>query len=247
MSAADSSARTLSRFAYHKRLPDRLTRWNFNAGWRQSTVAALSEGHFHAARVHLRQLAEGPARPRADRYRRLDRAVREHADETRSLFFALLVIPMLHQTEEHLWPGGFRQFANARVFKSGNDDWPVDIGGVALVNIGWVWLPVGAAALMPSTLYWVGLGWIGLTLVNAITHIVSSIRFRIIQPRPRHLDLLFVPFTVRFLAIERCARRALRRGHRRDVVARQCVAHPGRGAVHLRLPFVRNKHHPLAN
>ncbi len=68
----------------------------------------------------------------------------------RALFAALLVIYMLHQTEEHLWPGGFRQFANAHVFKSGNDDWPVDEGGVALVNIGYVWLPVGLAALFPG-------------------------------------------------------------------------------------------------
>ena len=39
-----------------------------------------------------------------------------HADPTseRALFAALLVIYMLHQTEEHLWPGGFRQFANSR-------------------------------------------------------------------------------------------------------------------------------------
>ena len=60
-----------------------------------------------------------------------------------AIFAALLVIYMLHQTEEHLWPGGFRQFTNAHVFKSGSDDWPVDTGGVALVNIGYVWLPVG--------------------------------------------------------------------------------------------------------
>lgn len=113
-----------------------------------------------------------------------------------AIFAAMLVIYMLHQIEEHLWPGGFRQFTNAHVFKSGSDDWPVDIGGVALVNIGYVWLPVGAAALFPHTLRWVGLGWIGLTLVNAITHIVSSIRFRQYNPGLVTSIVLFVPFTV---------------------------------------------------
>ena len=113
-----------------------------------------------------------------------------------AIFAALLVIYMVHQTEEHLWPGGFRQFTNAHVFKSGNDDWPVDTGGVALVNIGYVWLPVAAAALAPHTLRWVGLGWIGLTLVNAISHIVTSIRFRQYNPGLVTSIVLFLPFTV---------------------------------------------------
>jgi hypothetical protein len=113
-----------------------------------------------------------------------------------AIFAALLVIYMLHQIEEHLWPGGFRQFTNAHVFKSGSDDWPVDTGGVALVNIGYVWLPVAAAALFPHTLRWIGLGWIGLTLVNAITHIVTSIRFRQYNPGLVTSIVLFLPFTV---------------------------------------------------
>ena len=120
----------------------------------------------------------------------------------RALFAALLVIYMLHQTEEHLWPGGFRQFANAHVFKSGNDDWPVDEGGVALVNIGYVWLPVGLAALFPGPLRWLGLGWIGLTLINAITHIVTSIRFRVYNPGLVTSIVLFLPFTIWMLARE---------------------------------------------
>jgi hypothetical protein len=65
----------------------------------------------------------------------------------RALFTALLVIYMVHQIEEHLWPGGFRQFANACVFRSGDDNWPVGVGGVALVNVGFVWLPLGTAVL----------------------------------------------------------------------------------------------------
>lgn len=120
----------------------------------------------------------------------------------RALFAALLVIYMLHQTEEHLWPGGFRQFANAHVFKSGNDDWPVDKGGVALVNIGYVWLPVALAALFPGPLRWLGLAWIGLTLINALTHIVTSIRFRIYNPGLVTSIVLFLPFTIWMLARE---------------------------------------------
>ncbi|MEZ5788133.1 MAG: HXXEE domain-containing protein [Xanthobacteraceae bacterium] len=120
----------------------------------------------------------------------------------RAIFAALLVIYMLHQIEEHLWPGGFRQYTNAHVFKSGRDDWPVDEGGVALVNIGYVWLPVAAAALFPEALRWLGLGWIGLTLVNALTHIATSIRFRGYNPGLVTSIVLFLPFTIWALAHE---------------------------------------------
>jgi len=37
-----------------------------------------------------------------------------------ALFVALLVIYFLHQIEEHLWPGGFRQFTDARNWPFGS-------------------------------------------------------------------------------------------------------------------------------
>lgn len=127
---------------------------------------------------------------------------RDHPAGEQAMFTALLLIYMLHQIEEHLWPGGFRQFTNAHVFKSGNDNWPVDIGGVALINIGFVWLPVSLAVLYPEALRWVGLGWIGLTLINALTHIVSTIRLRIYNPGLITSIVLFLPFTIFVLALE---------------------------------------------
>jgi hypothetical protein len=123
-------------------------------------------------------------------------AFRNTPTSEQAMFAALLVIYMLHQTEEHLWPGGFRQFANAHVFKSGRDDWPVDEGGVALINIGYVWLPLALAAIFPGPLRWVGLGWVGLTLINALTHIVTSIRFRIYNPGLVTSIVPFLPFTI---------------------------------------------------
>ena len=119
-----------------------------------------------------------------------------------ALFAALLIVYMLHQVEEHLWPGGFRQFANARVFASGNDDWPVSECGVALVNIGFVWLPMLLAALFPGPLRWLGLAWVGMTLINAITHLAAAIRFRGYNPGLVTSVVLFLPFTVWMLARE---------------------------------------------
>jgi hypothetical protein len=119
-----------------------------------------------------------------------------------ALFAALLIIYMIHQIEEHLWPGGFRQFTNRYVFRSGETNWPVDIDGVALVNIGYVWLPLALAVAWPETFRWLGLGWIGLTLVNGITHIASSVRFCVYNPGLVTSIVLFLPFTIWALAHE---------------------------------------------
>lgn len=127
---------------------------------------------------------------------------RQNASSEQAIFAALLVVYLVHQIEEHLWPGGFRQFTNAHVFESGNDDWPVDAGGVALVNIGYVWLPIIAAAMFPSELRWLGLAWVGLTLINAIIHVVTSIRVRGYNPGVITSILFFLPFTIWVLANE---------------------------------------------
>ena len=118
-----------------------------------------------------------------------------------ALFAALLVIYFLHQIEEHLWPGGFRQFTDAHVFHSGDDNWPVNIDGVALVNTAFVWLPIALAAIFPHTLRWLGLAWVGLTLINGIIHIVTTIRLRLYNPGLVTSIVLFLPFTICMLAL----------------------------------------------
>jgi Protein of unknown function with HXXEE motif len=119
----------------------------------------------------------------------------------RALFAALLVIYFVHQIEEHLWPGGFRQFADAHVFHSGDDNWPVTIGGVALVNTAFVWLPIGLAVLFPAALRVIGLAWVGLTLINGVTHVVTTIRLRIYNPGLATGIVLFLPFTIWVLTL----------------------------------------------
>ncbi len=121
---------------------------------------------------------------------------RQQETSEQALFFALLVIYFLHQIEEHLWPGGFRQFTDAHVFHSGDDNWPVNIDGVALVNTAYVWLPIALAAIFPHTLRWLGLAWIGLTLINAIIHIVTTVRLRTYNPGLITSIVLLLPFTI---------------------------------------------------
>jgi hypothetical protein len=121
---------------------------------------------------------------------------RQQETSEQALFFALLVIYFLHQIEEHLWPGGFRQFTDAHVFHSGDDNWPVNIDGVALVNTAYVWLPIALAAIFPHTLRWLGLAWLGLTLINAIIHIVTTVRLRTYNPGLVTSIALLLPFTI---------------------------------------------------
>ncbi len=118
-----------------------------------------------------------------------------------ALFAGVLVIYFIHQIEEHLWPGGFRQFTDAHMFHSGDDNWPVNIDGVALVNTAYVWLPMALAAIFPQTLRWVGLAWIGLTLINGIIHVVTTIRLRLYNPGLVTSIVLFLPFTIFALAL----------------------------------------------
>jgi hypothetical protein len=48
---------------------------------------------------------------------------------------------------------------------------------------------------------WVGLAWIGLTLINGIIHIVTTIRLRLYNPGLVTSIVLFLPFTICALAL----------------------------------------------
>jgi hypothetical protein len=116
----------------------------------------------------------------------------------RALFAALLVLYMLHQIEEHLWPGGFAAFVNARTFHSGRADWPATPGKVAFVNIMLVWLPLALAVLFD--LRWLGLMMVGVTAINALLHIGNSVKLRVYNPGLVTAVALFLPFTGWLLA-----------------------------------------------
>lgn len=128
-----------------------------------------------------------------------------HLDAAPSFFLLHLGVYMIHQVEEHLWPGGFRQFTNAHVFESGQENFPVDKGGVALVNIGYVWLPLAAAALAPQTLYLLGVAWFGLSFVNSFSHIGTLVRLRMYNPGVATALLGLLPFSVYFFATQYAA------------------------------------------
>lgn len=115
--------------------------------------------------------------------------------EPRVAFGLTLLAYLAHQIEEHLWPGGFRTFANTVMFRTGEDEFPVSRGGVAFVNITFVWLPLGLATLYPATLFALGMAFVGLTFINALTHIGATARVRRYNPGLVTSLVLFLPLT----------------------------------------------------
>ena len=153
-----------------------------------------------------------------------------------ALFAGVLVIYFIHQIEETCRPGGFRQFTDAHMFHSGDDNWPVNIDGVALVNTAYVWLPMALAAIFPQTLRWVGLAWIGLTLINGIIHIVTTIRLRLYNPAWSLRSCCSCPSPSSRWRWASSAARFHRRRRRVDLCSMACLLHTLPIAALLRDP-----------
>jgi hypothetical protein len=68
------------------------------------------------------------------------------------------------------------------------------------VNIGLVWLPIGLAAVFPAALRWVGLAWVGTSLVNALTHLAAALRLCRYNPGLATALALLMPFSAWFFA-----------------------------------------------
>jgi len=90
---------------------------------------------------------------------------------------------LVHEFEEHIFPGRFRQFINREVFKSGEDAFPLSPAAVFWINILaiWVLFPLGAVltqrvspvfgALLPV-----------FSLFNASLHLLFFFRLRRYNP-----------------------------------------------------------------
>jgi hypothetical protein len=95
-----------------------------------------------------------------------------------SAFWGLLNIPLylFHQTEEHLWPGGFKAYVNRFVNKDSEGTETLTDTKVFWINILLVW--VAFAVFGPLVFVNVGFGLVIIvsSIVNCVTHIVEAIR-----------------------------------------------------------------------
>ena len=100
------------------------------------------------------------------------------------LFLIWLQFPiyLVHQTEEYLIPGGFREFVNSRVFRMDIDGRPLNERNTFWINILFVWI---AYPLLAAFSHWnlnVGVYLFYFTLLNGLSHVAAAIRLRRYNP-----------------------------------------------------------------
>ena len=94
-----------------------------------------------------------------------------------AMFWALVNIPLylFHQTEEHLWPGGFKQYINTYVNKDPEGtDTLTDIK-VFWINIVRVWIAFAVFGALAFVNLGFGLLIIVFSLINCATHIRQAV------------------------------------------------------------------------
>jgi hypothetical protein len=96
------------------------------------------------------------------------------------IFWALLNIPLylLHQTEEHLWPGGFKDYMNKVVNRLPDGQESLTDSKVFWINILLVWVAFTVFAVLAFVNIGFGLLMIVFSMMNCLTHIAEGIRRR---------------------------------------------------------------------
>lgn len=114
------------------------------------------------------------------------------------LFLIWIQIPiyLLHQFEEHAWPGGFRKYVNLKVFDVKSAEYPLSDVNVFWINIPviWVLMPIFAALSYLNLFF--GL-WIPyFAVLNSLTHVIAAIVKREYNPGIVVSILLGIPVAV---------------------------------------------------
>jgi hypothetical protein len=100
------------------------------------------------------------------------------------LFLIWIQIPiyLLHQFEEHSWPGGFKKFVNKEIFNVEVGEYPLNDTNIFWINapIIWVLMPIFASLSYINLFF--GL-WIPYFAVfNSLTHVIGAIVKRKYNP-----------------------------------------------------------------
>lgn len=100
-----------------------------------------------------------------------------------TLVWLQFAVYLIHQTEEHFWPGGFRDFVNQHIFKSFTPGQPLTDSAIFWINIPIIWVIFPFFAVLAQQ---VDLGYGAFLALfgafNALLHIVAGIRFRCYNP-----------------------------------------------------------------
>lgn len=98
------------------------------------------------------------------------------------LIFIQIPIYLLHQFEEHAWPGGFKNYVNKQIFKVSDTNYPLNDISVFWVNIPIIWILMPLFAGLSYINLFFGL-WIPyFAVINSLTHVVAAIVKREYNP-----------------------------------------------------------------
>lgn len=115
--------------------------------------------------------------------------------ELQLLIWLQVPVYLLHQFEEHAWPGGFKEFVGKIVFKR-DDGGPLDERSIFWINIPIVWIGFPIFAALATILIDLGIWIIYLSLINGAFHIIVALRLRRYNPGVVISLLLNVPLSI---------------------------------------------------
>ena len=97
---------------------------------------------------------------------------------SQAIFWALVNIPLFlfHQTEEHLWPGGFKDYMNRVLYQLPAGEERLTDVRIFWINIMFVWFPFLIFGILSAYNLGFGLLIIIFSIMNASTHIEEAIR-----------------------------------------------------------------------
>ena len=97
---------------------------------------------------------------------------------TEVLFWAYINIPLylFHQTEEHFWPGGFKDYINKVIYNLPEGEETLTDKKVFWINILLVWLAFLVFGLLTLVNIGFGLLIIVFSIMNCLTHIIQGVR-----------------------------------------------------------------------
>jgi hypothetical protein len=99
---------------------------------------------------------------------------------SQALFWALINIPLylFHQTEEHLWPGGFKHYINHVINNLPEGEETLTDTKVFWVNIILVWVAFTVFGAFSFVNIGFGLFIVVFSVINCLTHIFQAVRHK---------------------------------------------------------------------
>ena len=117
-----------------------------------------------------------------------------------ALVWIHVVLLLVHQYEEYVYPGGFKEYFNQHIVNNiPVMSTPLNDKGIFIVNVVLAWTAYFASAIYGNRLPLLIIGLLGVTILNGVLHTIVFIIKREYNPGLFSGMFLFIPFGVYFL------------------------------------------------